>query len=102
MAYHYLPCRACRSRGWETLAGAVVATALWAAATLLFRIFLASFGRLTRTYGALSAVIVLLIWTFLTSFAVLIGAELAAVLERRGRRRERRAGWGVRGAATEA
>lgn len=59
----------------DVLPGAVLATFLWLVATLLFNFYVQRFGSYNQVYGSLGAVIVLLIWMFLTSYALLYGAE---------------------------
>lgn len=83
MAYAFLPAGNERPSGRKSLLGAVVASALWIVATLLFRLYIAGFGRYSRVYGAVGAVIVLLIWFYIAALAVLVGGELAATLESR-------------------
>jgi membrane protein len=60
--------------------GAVVAVALWAAASWAFSAYLANFGSYDRVYGSLGAVIALLMWFWLSAFVVLLGAVLDSVL----------------------
>ena len=87
LAYHFLPARNQGGVWWETLIGALVASVTWIVATLLFRFYIANYSRYSRVYGTLGAVIVLLLWFYLSALAVLVGGELAATLEsRRGRR----------------
>lgn len=79
--YRYGPDRA-RAR-WEWLSiGSVAATLLWLLATVLFGVYAANFANYNATYGALGAVVVLLMWLFVSSLAVLIGAEINAEAER--------------------
>jgi len=61
--------------------GAVVATVLWLLATLGFKYYVVNLGSYTESYGALGAVMVLLLWFYLSGFAILIGAELNAEIE---------------------
>jgi membrane protein len=61
--------------------GAVLATVLWIGASLLFSVYVANFGSYNETYGALGAVVVLLMWFWISAFIVLIGAELNAEME---------------------
>lgn len=91
LAYRFLPARDQRHAPVETIAGAFAATILWILTTSLFGLYVANFGQYGRMYGAIGAVIVLLIWFYITAFAVLLGAEFAAALEHR---HERRAGAG--------
>ncbi len=71
-----------RSKRW-ILAGAVVGTSLWAVATVGFRLFLINTGRFSAVYGVVGGMVALLIWLYLTAMSILIGGEVAAVLERR-------------------
>ncbi len=66
---------------WVT-PGAVVAVLLWIGGSLLFSVYAANFGRFQATYGSLASIVVLLLWLFVTAFAVIIGAEINAELER--------------------
>jgi membrane protein len=61
--------------------GSVVATVLWILASVGFSIYANSFGNYNKTYGALAGVIILMFWLFLTSFVVLVGAELNTEME---------------------
>lgn len=82
LVYRYAPARP--PAGWRWVSpGSAVATALWLGGSGLFSWYLASFGRFNEIYGSLGAVIALLIWFFLTAFAVLAGAEINAQIERR-------------------
>lgn len=63
--------------------GAAVAAVLFLAASMLFSWYVASFGSYNETYGSLGAVVVLLMWFFIAAYAVLIGGEINAELERR-------------------
>jgi len=82
LAFQYLPARDQRAAKRETLAGAVVATLLWMAAALGFRVYLEQFASYGATYGTLGSVIVLLLWFWLDALVVLVGAQLAAAIER--------------------
>ena len=60
--------------------GAIVFVATWLPATLAFGLYVANFGSYGQTYGALGGVVVLLVWLYLTSFVLLLGAQFNAVL----------------------
>jgi membrane protein len=63
-----------------------VATLLWVAASALFAVYTANFAKYNETYGSLGAVVVLMLWLFVTALCVIIGAELNAEMERQTRR----------------
>jgi membrane protein len=60
--------------------GAIMFVLVWAPATFLFGLYVSNFGSYNATYGALGGVVVLLIWLYLTSYVLLLGAELNDVL----------------------
>lgn len=61
--------------------GAAVATVLWLVASALFSWYVSSFGSYSQTYGSVAAIAVLMMWLWLSAFAVLIGGEVDAELE---------------------
>ena len=79
--YRYAPDRANPRWRWVSW-GAVVALVLWLLGSIGFSWYVDNFGKYNQTYGALAAVIILLLWLFLSAFAVLFGAELDAETER--------------------
>jgi len=62
------------------LPGAVLAAISWALISRLFRIYVARFGNYNRVYGAVGAVIVLLLWLYMSSLVMLIGAQLNVIV----------------------
>ena len=62
--------------------GGVIAVVLWIVVSLLFAFYVANFSSYNATYGSIAAVIVFLVWLWLTNLAILFGAELNAELER--------------------
>jgi membrane protein len=62
--------------------GAIAATVIWLAASGGFAFYAASFGSYNKTWGTLSAVVVTLVWLWLTSAALLFGAEINAEAQR--------------------
>ena len=73
--YRIAPDRDAPQFRWVTL-GATVATVLWVAGSVLFSLYVDNFGSYNKTYGALAGVIVLMLWMYLTSYIVLLGAEI--------------------------
>jgi membrane protein len=79
--YRYGPSR--RAARWRWLpVGSLVAGVLWLAASGLFSFYVSNFGSYNATYGSLGAVIVLLLWLYLSAAAVIIGAGINAETER--------------------
>lgn len=78
--YRYGGSRAEPKTRWVS-SGAVVATLLWIGTSLLFSVYVANFGSYNQTYGALAAVVVLLMWFWISAYIVLLGAELNAEME---------------------
>jgi len=64
------------------LPGAAVAVGLWLVASGAFAAYVANFGSYNKTYGTLAAVVVFLIWLWLSNVAILLGAELNAEIAR--------------------
>jgi membrane protein len=79
--YRFAPDRANPRWRWVS-GGAVVALVLWLLGSIGFSWYVDNFGKYNQTYGALAAVIILLLWLFLSAFAVLLGAEFDAETER--------------------
>jgi membrane protein len=80
LVYRFAPNREDARWRWVTL-GSFVVGGLWIAASGLFSWYAASFASFNETYGAISGVIVLLLWLQITFFLILLGAELNAELE---------------------
>ncbi len=68
---------------WRFLTiGSAIAVAIWLLASGAFAIYTARFGSYNKTWGSLAAVIIMLTWLWLTSLALLFGAEINAEAER--------------------
>jgi membrane protein len=79
--YRWAPDRE-RARWHWTSPGAILATIVWVVASVGFSIYTANFGSYNETYGALGAVVVVMLWLFITTYVIIAGAELNAELER--------------------
>jgi membrane protein len=79
--YRVAPDRAPPRFRWVSV-GALTATALWILGNLAFSVYVTNFGRYNETYGTLAGVVVLMLWLYLTSYLVLLGAEINAEAER--------------------
>lgn len=80
MLYRFGPSRAEAKWRWIT-PGSLLVAVLWLAASLLFSFYVANFASYDVTYGSLGAVVVALMWFYISAFVVLLGAELNAELE---------------------
>ncbi|QGU95863.1 YihY family inner membrane protein [Clostridium bovifaecis] len=78
LLYKLTPCR--RLELWEVLPGAVFTTIGWVLASMGFTFYVDNFANYSRLYGSIGAVIVLMIWLFLTSVIILIGGEINSLL----------------------
>lgn len=79
--YRYGPNRPRGRWRWITV-GSVVAMILWVGGSLLLSLYVSQFANINKTYGSLGAIILLLLWLYLSAYAVIAGAELNAVTER--------------------
>ena len=79
LLYRYAP--PIRPEGWmHVLPGVVLATSLWLASSIGFSVYVSSFGKYNETYGTLGGAVVLLLWFWFTSLAIILGAELNEIL----------------------
>lgn len=74
LLYKLTPCK--RLKFWEVLPGAVFTTIGWIIASLGFTFYVDHFSNYSRLYGSIGAVIVLMVWLFLTSIIILVGGEI--------------------------
>jgi membrane protein len=81
LLYRWAPNRRAARFVWVS-PGAVIATVVWILASVGFSIYTTNFGDYNETYGALATVIVVMLWLYLSSFAVILGAEINGELER--------------------
>lgn len=86
--YRYAPARHPVKWRWVTW-GSAIATLVWLLGTAGFSFYVANFGNYNKTYGTLGGVIVLMLWFYLTSYAVILGAEINAELEQQTARHAR-------------
>ena len=82
--YYVCPSRPRARWVWVT-PGSLLAALGWLALTLGFGLYAARIGHFNATYGSLSAIVVLLTWLYLTSYVLLLGAELNCEGERASR-----------------
>jgi membrane protein len=82
LIYNFAPNLKARQRKWIS-PGAFVAVALWLIISFGFRLYLQYFDSYSVTYGSLGAVIVLMLWFYLTGVAILIGGEVNCEADRK-------------------
>lgn len=78
--YKYLPDQKAARCRWLS-AGSLTAIMLWMLATNGFRLYLNFFNNYDKTYGSLGAVMILMLWLYLTALAILIGGLLNKVVD---------------------
>ena len=78
--YRVAPDRDAAKMSWVSV-GALVATMIWLLASIGFSIYTSTLGNYAKTYGVFAGVVILLFWLWLTSYAILLGAEINAEAE---------------------
>lgn len=66
--------------------GAVAGVVLWLGASMGFRIYLHFFNSYSATYGSLGAVVILMLWLYITGLAILVGGEVNWIIENEDKR----------------
>jgi membrane protein len=82
LIYRYGPSRSKPKWRWITWGSAFAALA-WIVGSVLFSWYAANFGSYNQTYGSLGAVVGLMLWLWLSTIVILVGAELDAEMEHR-------------------
>ncbi len=84
LLYRTAPHRSTPKMKWVN-PGAIFATVLWMGGSLLFTLYINNFTSYDKTYGTIAAVVILMLWFFLTGFIILLGAELNSEIEHQTR-----------------
>jgi len=63
-----------------TLPGAILAAILWVILSAVMRLYVSNFGQYNKVYGAVAAVIVLMLWLYMTAFVLLLGDQINVIL----------------------
>src|SRR4051812_23956055 len=80
LIYYFAP--DLRDQDWKWLTpGSAIGVGLWLLVSFAFKGYLHFFDSYSKTYGSLGAVIVLMLWLYLTGVAVLVGGEINAEIE---------------------
>jgi membrane protein len=64
--------------------GSILSTTFWMLASLGFKYYVANWGAYTETYGLIGAVMILLLWFYISGLVILFGAELNVEIEHAG------------------
>jgi membrane protein len=86
LIYYFAPDLKHQKWYWIT-PGSLAGVVLWLLVSFAFRVYLRYFDHYSVTYGSLGAVIVLLLWFYLTGAAILVGGKVNAVIEHAAARR---------------
>ena len=79
--YRWAPDRSDARWVWVT-PGTLLGLVIWLGGSGLFSVYAANFGRFQATYGSLASIVVMLLWLFVSAYAVIMGAEFNAESER--------------------
>jgi membrane protein len=85
LVYYFAPNIEERKWYWVT-PGSAAGVTLWLLASLCFRVYLHFFNSYSATYGSLGAVIILMLWLYITGLAILVGGEVNWVIENEARK----------------
>lgn len=85
LAYRIAPQRKKPRARWVSW-GAIFATLLWLLGSLLFSVYVENFGTFDSTFGSFGAIVILMLWFFLTAFIFMLGAEINSNMEYQTRR----------------
>lgn len=87
--YKFAPART--SPRWQWISpGAGAAVVLWIVASALFSVYVQNFANYNETYGSIGAVVVLMMWFWVSAFVFLIGAEIDSEIEQQAHLRPKR------------
>ncbi len=72
-----------RSPRWRWVSwGSIIAGAVWLIGSWAFSFYVSNFSSYNQTYGSVAAVVILMLWFFLSSYIILLGAEINSEIER--------------------
>ena len=80
LIYYFAPDLHDQDWKWIT-PGAAIGVTLWLLVSFGFRLYLHFFDSYSKTYGSLGAVIILMLWLYLTGTAILVGGEINSEIE---------------------
>jgi membrane protein len=74
-----------KQRFWNTLPGALLSVSCWVGLSYVLGVYFRSFAHFSKTYGALGAMVALMVWLYWNGFIMLLGAELNCELAKETR-----------------
>ena len=78
LMYKFIPSRKLKWK--EVMPGSIFTTVGWIVASIIFSYYVNNFANYSRVYGGIGAVIVLMVWLYLTSIIIILGGELNAFI----------------------
>jgi len=78
--YQFAPTRKRPHIKW-VLTGAIFSTVVWLLASWGFSFYVSNYGNYGEVYGSISAVVVLMLWLYITCFIILLGAEINSEID---------------------
>ena len=78
--YKYIPYR--RIKNIYAVVGAIFASGMWEISKFIFDFYILNLGQYRKIYGPLAAIVITVLWIYLSAFILLIGAEIGSNLER--------------------
>jgi membrane protein len=85
LLYRFAPSRSRPQWSWVSV-GAVVAAVAWLVGSALFSLYVSNFADYNETYGSMGAIVILMLWFWITAFVFILGAALNAEMEHQTRR----------------
>lgn len=67
----------------SVLPGAIFTSVIWLVGSFGFGWYISNFGNYSKTYGSIAGIIILLLWLYITSFIIIVGAEINAIIHQR-------------------
>ena len=76
--YKFAPCK--KLKWSQVIPGSIISTFIWIVASLGFSFYIDNFNNYSKFYGSLAAIFILMLWIFISSITLIIGAEINAAL----------------------
>lgn len=80
LIYQYAPARKKPELKW-VVTGAIFSTVVWLLASWGFSFYVSNYGNYGEVYGSISAVVILMLWLYITCYIILLGAEINSEID---------------------